>query len=283
MDLTTLLVATDLSQRSFVAVRRALGIAQANGSRLILLHVVDEDLPGPVAREIRRAATEAVQKMVPEIGASEGLNWQVQIRTGNPWKSVLAAAKEYGAGLVVLGSHRGRGMAELFSGTVLERIAKRAKVPVLMVNGPADTAYRQVLVGVDFSPSAQVAAAAAVQLAPKAKVTLATTYHVAFREFIDRAVPGDSDVQAEKKHIEQGLEARMTTFRDACPARPEGYRFAYMESGPAEGLVQLARTKEADLICVGSHGRNWAAEIVLGSTATELLYSAPCDVLVARS
>ena len=52
------------------------------------------------------------------------------------------------------------------------------------------------------------------------------------------------------------------------------------EAGPA--IAQFAQREKADLIVMGSHGRNALANVVLGSVATSVLANCGIPVLVIR-
>ncbi len=47
-------------------------------------------------------------------------------------------------------------------------------------------------------------------------------------------------------------------------------------------IVQYAKSVNAELIVVGTHGRSGLARLTLGSTAASVIESAPCAVLVVR-
>ncbi len=51
---------------------------------------------------------------------------------------------------------------------------------------------------------------------------------------------------------------------------------------PADAIVETAREKSADLVIVGTSGKNAAERAVMGSVSTSVLHHAPCDVLVVR-
>jgi multicomponent Na+:H+ antiporter subunit G len=51
---------------------------------------------------------------------------------------------------------------------------------------------------------------------------------------------------------------------------------------PADALIETAREIQADLIVVGTRGRNVAARTLLGSVSSRVVHRAPCDVLVVR-
>ncbi len=55
-----------------------------------------------------------------------------------------------------------------------------------------------------------------------------------------------------------------------------------MEGRSYTGIIQIARTRRCDLICLGADGLGSIGNGMLGGTTTRVLQSAPCDVLVAR-
>lgn len=52
---------------------------------------------------------------------------------------------------------------------------------------------------------------------------------------------------------------------------------------PAERLIAEAKAQGADLIVVGTHGREGLSHLLLGSVADEVMRKAACSVLVARA
>lgn len=69
-------------------------------------------------------------------------------------------------------------------------------------------------------------------------------------------------------------------------ARPSGALekiAVYVAVGsPAERIVALATAIDADLVIVGTHGRQGMQRILLGSVADEVMRRAPCGVYVLR-
>lgn len=57
---------------------------------------------------------------------------------------------------------------------------------------------------------------------------------------------------------------------------------AVLEGRAGTTIVEDARTRGADVIVVGSHGRGALGSLVLGSVSAEVVDRAPCPVLVAR-
>ncbi|HEY7205951.1 MAG TPA: universal stress protein [Methylomirabilota bacterium] len=55
-----------------------------------------------------------------------------------------------------------------------------------------------------------------------------------------------------------------------------------LEGVPHERIAQAARSKKADMVVMGTHGRTGFAKLVLGSVASRVLTAAPCPVLTVR-
>jgi nucleotide-binding universal stress UspA family protein len=51
---------------------------------------------------------------------------------------------------------------------------------------------------------------------------------------------------------------------------------------PAEGIVELAKARDCDLIVMASHGRRGIAKLVLGSQATRVLAESTTPVLICK-
>ncbi|MBD0336097.1 MAG: universal stress protein [Cyanobacteria bacterium Co-bin13] len=73
--------------------------------------------------------------------------------------------------------------------------------------------------------------------------------------------------------------------RDLATATAAGVNAEFTQSGGEPSLVicDLARSWEADLIIVGSHGRSGLSELLMGSVSNYVMHHAPCSVLVVHS
>jgi universal stress protein A len=58
--------------------------------------------------------------------------------------------------------------------------------------------------------------------------------------------------------------------------------FLLWTGDPAEGILSAVQAESADLLVVGSHGRDGAGRILLGSVSDHLVRNAGCPVLVVR-
>jgi nucleotide-binding universal stress UspA family protein len=58
--------------------------------------------------------------------------------------------------------------------------------------------------------------------------------------------------------------------------------FSQTAGDPSQTICNLAKSWQADLIVVGSHGRKGLGELLLGSVSNYVMHHAPCSVLVVH-
>ncbi len=104
------------------------------------------------------------------------------------------------------------------------------------------------------------------------------------------AIAGDSAVQmkamdAMARHLTEAMEALRKRVEDVASGMGalQRTRLHVRFGNAAEVIHQVAVDCDADLIVVGTHGRNAAERLLLGSVSSALLKIARLPVLVART
>jgi nucleotide-binding universal stress UspA family protein len=147
IELKRILVPTDFSETSQVALKYARALADNFKASLFVLHVIEDpfvhgwtgegyipDLPG--FRE--RLATEAREQLNKVLTSAEREKFRAQLATkfGNPFIEIVRYAKANEIDLIVMGTH-GRGpVAHMLLGSVAEKVVRKAPCPVLTVRSP---------------------------------------------------------------------------------------------------------------------------------------------------
>lgn len=157
ITLKHVLVPTDFSDASDVAVIYGQVLAKAFGAQLHLLHVVPEATALPWAavtdvgsldalqKEWETEAGTRLQQLVPDDADRERVT--VVTRTGDPARQIVAYAADNEVDLLVIGTH-GRGfVAHVFLGSVAEQVVRRAPCPVLTVRHPQHEFVTEALSG----------------------------------------------------------------------------------------------------------------------------------------
>ncbi|MGE5699508.1 MAG: universal stress protein [Deltaproteobacteria bacterium] len=138
-----ILLPTDFSDCSAEAARVARLLAERFGSRVLVLHVLDEPAAldpmfrGDVPLELLRNRMEQfAQESMDAFLASHFLgfeNFDTALSSGIPYREIISKARESGAGLIVIGTHGRTGMEHVLFGSTAEKVVRVAPCPVLSV------------------------------------------------------------------------------------------------------------------------------------------------------
>jgi nucleotide-binding universal stress UspA family protein len=139
---STLVVTTDFSANSVVAVRPAIAIAERFGARVVLIHVLEAPSTDPAhpAKDPLRGLAEMAHEQLEEFGQREiggRVPWTPEVATGPAPQAITDAARRHGADLIVVATHGRTGVLHLLLGSVAERVVRTATCPVLTVRVPA--------------------------------------------------------------------------------------------------------------------------------------------------
>jgi nucleotide-binding universal stress UspA family protein len=142
-----------------------------------------------------------------------------------------------------------------------------ADCSVLVVPRLADMWRTRILVAIDGSRHADMAAVYAGRLARIARLPVSVV-SVARPQF-------DEARRAEGRDAVERTRAALSA--DGIDA--EG---VFLEGDPAGAVTALARERGADLVVVGSHGRTGLGRLLLGSVSEGVIGQAECPVLVVK-
>jgi universal stress protein A len=136
----TIVVTTDFSANSAVAVHPAIEIARRFEARIVLVHALEgaSGEPQAVAAELAELASMAKEQL-QEFGAREiggQVPWIAEVAFGPAYLAITDAALRHRAELIVLATHGRTGLQHLLLGSVAERVARIAACPVLTVRVP---------------------------------------------------------------------------------------------------------------------------------------------------
>src|SRR5690606_38642304 len=129
-----IMVATDFSTRSDRALRRATLLAREMPTRLLLVHVIDDDQPARLAEASHREASILLMKLAGTVQDADGLACEARVVLGEPFQGLSDAAEEFEADLMIMGAYRRQILREIFMGTTIERTIRRSRRPILMAN-----------------------------------------------------------------------------------------------------------------------------------------------------
>jgi nucleotide-binding universal stress UspA family protein len=143
----------------------------------------------------------------------------------------------------------------------------------------------KIVVGTDGSDTAAEAVRQASELARAvgARVYLVCAYEaVPARKLRTERIDVPQDMQwmvNPRSDVEALLE------QEALALRAAGLEVDTLarEGDPADAILDVAETRDADLIVVGNKGMTGAKRFLLGSVPNKISHHAPCSVLIIRT
>jgi nucleotide-binding universal stress UspA family protein len=175
--LKTIVVATDLGGQAEAALEYARKLATHYGARIVLAHGLDpmeyaavDAVPGSVLGHMTEAARKVLDQLAGEL-LRVGIYSHSEVRQGAVAEMLVDVARQYKAGLIVIGTKGMEGAGPVVVGAIAERLVRLSPCPVLAVAadwnaGPhRPTPGGPVLLAVERDDAAAAAAATAASLA----------------------------------------------------------------------------------------------------------------------
>ena len=130
-----IVVPIDYSEASLNALETAGYVATQQRSRVQLLHVqeTDEAYLDQAALTMPSHARSVADAIAAGFHQKQGINPGIVFRTGFAGPTIVKAAHDLKADLIVLGAHGASGMREQFIGTTAYYVVKYANCPVLII------------------------------------------------------------------------------------------------------------------------------------------------------
>ena len=286
-----ILCPTDFSESSAKAYDYAYSLARHYGAKLFVQHVAEQVIApyhGYIAQnqieELNAYESAEAQKNFHELAkkAKNGLKQEFVFQRWGPAADfILSFTEEQRIDLIVMGTHGRRGLDRLIVGSVLERVLRKARSPVLAVRGPHpdvprskehDIDIRKILFCTDFSEDSPRALEYALSLAMQYRAELSLLHVV-------ESVRNEEEFEQQKENARASLQAGVPSGATDWATVVLGVRAgkAYQE------IVQYAEEAESDLIVMGVRGRNAVDLALFGSSTQRVVQLGPCPVLVVRT
>lgn len=289
-----ILVATDGSEASSLAVRAAADLASRANAELHLVHVrqrfpVQRGLP--YSAHLERAVedhaasyaeeTEQLMRRRAFEARAEGADvTDVHLPEGREAEEIAGLAGELSADLLVIGRRRFGSIKRLLVGSVSEGVVGLARCPTLVVcDREGAWPPSGLIVGDDASEEArragEVAASIGGLLGLRALLVRAYPSVTVFKARRVMRVRSSEEILNEGRKV---LERRAAKLRNILGARPE---IAVASGDPAAVIREAAEEGgEPSLVAVGRRGPGAAKRFALGSVSMNVLRTASGPVLI---
>ena len=176
-SMKTIVVATDLKGQSDAALEYARKLAGGYGARLVLAHGLDpvdyavvDSVPGRLRQSMTDEAREALDLLAGDL-LREGIPSHSEIRQGSVAQMLVDVARQYQAGLIVIGTQGIKGAGPVLVGAIAEQLVRMSPCPVLDVSADWNAG--------EFRPTPGGPVLLAMERNESAKAAISTAYSLA--------------------------------------------------------------------------------------------------------
>ncbi|WP_194722249.1 universal stress protein [Noviherbaspirillum malthae] len=204
-----------------------------------------------------------------------------RMRTGKSASAITDHASRLHADLTVVAAQERRFLSSFLTGACHHDVVQACTRPVLVVKSEPQSAYRRVLVAVDFSEQSKEAARMALAIAPDAHVSFVHACRLMHEGMMREAgLPPDS-INGYRIRLRERSRTQLNQFiAELGPQKQLASRTVqYGHAAPV--IFDLVKKISPDLIAVGKTGRSLLEQVLVGSLTKRLIDEAPCDLLVA--
>jgi len=276
-----ILLATDFSERSDRALRRATLLARQFDASLTLIHVVDDDQPRRIVEAEQEEAGRLLRQMAATLRDVDGVACETRVILASPFAGVATGVADLAPDLLVIGPHRRQILRDVFIGTTAERTIRLVHCPVLMVNAAPAGAYRHVLQTTDLSGGSRDALRrlVALEIAGTALVTLLHVFDApALRLAFSHAMPKDGQEVYLEDETRQAALA-LAEFVAASGLGDVRQIVRHKATAAQHEILKVAEAEAADLIVLSTHGRTGLTKLLIGSVTEHVLRASSVDIL----
>jgi nucleotide-binding universal stress UspA family protein len=292
-----ILFATTASPTCNDAAEVAFELAKEYGSLLFVFHVFGIPTRGasPFVTDVRTGMEETldedyaawVREEMKTTYASRLKDIQravIDCTVGSPGSEILRKARKEDVDLIVMGAHTCQEDAGSYRyrhivGSTMQRVARGARCPVLIVSRPCETCFwyfNNIIFGTDFSKAALAAFKFAYRAAKHIGSKLYIFHTVDLSGMTFGQTAGQEDIEQRiadaRQRIEKLYVPQMKGF--------DNYEIEVWEGIPHIEILKFARKKSADLIVMAHHTREVDPEkALLGSTVEQVVLRSACPVV----
>lgn len=291
-----ILVATDLTPITHVALDLALDLARRTGADVELMSVLGP-LEGDVYSPLRyspeasvhhESSVKLIRQEMEELSAQHDagdVRLSVVVRKGRPIPTIVAQAEQSDADLIVVGTHH-RGLIQQFMiRSAAEEVVRRATSPVLVVHEqdePPAARPERLLVPVDLSDHSLATLRYAVSLAELYGARL-EVLHVVEPMPLLGTFPGAMTAEDIIPTVRRGMQVTLQKLLDQVKPGRVTLDVHVADGQAAAQIIAEADRQHSIMVVIGKQGHSSIARFLMGSVTERVIRHSSCPVLVVPS
>ncbi len=290
-----ILVATDFSEHSKIALVRAAEFALAFHSQLSVVHCLPDMTFVPSAsefglpfndymnmqEEFRQQASMSMKNFLEGAIPFE-LPVSSTMLIGETHVEVSQFAENEHADLVVVGRSGHSGWEQFLLGSTSRGLVHRCPTSVMSVSHDWNQKPRRILTGTDFSDASKAAVLNGMALAEEFGAELHLMHVIDTTDTPSNNVDRISGHESMRQSINDFARSRLETFVQSLECAQCQVKLHLSWGTPWRDMCQMATSLQVDLIVVGNVGRRGVQGLFLGNTADRILSHSKASVLAVK-
>lgn len=269
-----ILVPLDRTPISELSLAQAQTMARHYTGTIQLLTVVPETAGASTAEQ--DGETELYLRDVADDLAAAGYSSEQLVRAGSPAETIGKLAADAGVDLVILSTHSRSLVSRWVASSVTLGVIHQTTAPLLVIRPTEQwrstrTRFQHLLVALDGSPTSE-------EILPHVH-ELASTF--GSKVTVLSAIEG-----SESDDYPKTAASYLERVCDALAGKGVAAKPQIVHGSPAHAILDAARSEQADLIMLVTHGRGGVqrqATVKLGSVADAILQEAPCPIFLVSA
>ena len=270
-----ILVPTDFSKHAEYALKVAAQIAKKNDGEIFLVHMLELPTSGNDALSTAHEIPElmlfknaAVNKLDTIMDADylDGVKVSKIIQFEMAFDGIVKNGKAHNADLIVMGSHGANGFQEMFIGSNTEKVVRNSEIPVLVIKRDEETfSASKFVFASDFSDEAKKPFEKAFEFAKSFGAHL---------HLVNINTPNNF----KSTKVAQQTMTDFLTGTDMSNITTHIYNDVNVE----KGILHFAKSIDADIIGMSTHGRKGLSHFFNGSISEDLVNHAKSPVITFK-
>lgn len=273
-----IIVPIDFSEHSQYALETAANIAKRYNAEILALHMLEisetyltkgsNDLNAETAFFLKLAEKKFEEALSKDF--LEGITITPIVKHFKVFSEVNDVAKEYGADLVVMGSHGASGIKEMFIGSNTEKVVRHSDIPVLVIkHSPILMDFDNIVFACDFSEESKDAYNKAKALFDG----IGAKMHIVYVNLPDNRFLSTPEMESKVANFFKDASGNIDKMKDVT----------YVNDYSIEkGILNFANVVGADAVAVATHGRKGLAHFFEGSISEDIANHSTLPVMTFK-
>ncbi len=276
------LLATDFSK---AAEKLSNGLPELKNigiKEVLILQVLETDIKTKTV-EYAEEIDKRLLKKCKEKVENMGLEASIKVEEGEPADKIVSVANEENCNLILMGSHGGGVIKDVFLGSTTHDVIRKSNIPVLIekyeeletkdLKPIVENKFEDILLPVDFSDSTTKLLDVMKKIStPSEKTTIVSI--IESSNSMEKLKEKKNEVRTKLEEIKRELAANNMNCNCNIEVR---------NGDAAQNIIEIAEEKESNLIIISDRGQNSLKDLLIGSTAEQIARKSPIPVLLVPS